>query len=101
MGLVLVANVANVQHVQGVADEGTPPRDLGDTYSQSTDPSDDEEEDIVDNSHKPDTKSALHGHAREATSSAQHAQSLEGQHSDTLDTQNDPADDMDMQESED
>ncbi|KAL0031673.1 hypothetical protein WJX79_000177 [Trebouxia sp. C0005] len=29
---------------EGVADEGTPPRDVGDTYSQSTDPSDDEEQ---------------------------------------------------------
>lgn len=96
-------------HVQGIADEGTPPRDLGDTYSQSTDPSDDDEEtDIADQSHKPDAGTALDSHAaagEEApSSSAQPAhqhQSLEEQPSVALDTQNDPAESMDMQEGED
>ncbi|KAL0055927.1 hypothetical protein WJX82_005802 [Trebouxia sp. C0006] len=42
---------------EGVADEGTPPRDMGDTYSQSTDPSDDEEQEepsgTLDTPHDP------------------------------------------------
>ena len=102
----MIANVASLQHAQGIAEEGTPPRDFGDTYSQSTDPSNDEEEDIPDSSHKPDTKSALDRHAvaQEAPGSsaqpAQQHQSLE-EHPITLDTQNDPADDMEMQEGED
>ena len=92
--------------MQGIADEGTPPRDLGDTYSQSTDPSDDEEEAIADNSHKPDTSTALdrHAFAREAPISsaqpAQQHQSLEEETSVALDTQNDPADNLGMQEGE-
>lgn len=92
--------------MQGIADEGTPPRNLGDTYSQSTDPSDDEEEDIADHSYKPDASAALDRHAlaREAPSSsaqpAQQHQSLEGEPSVALDTQNNPADNMDMQEGE-
>lgn len=92
--------------MQGIADEGTPPRDSGDTYSQSTDPSDDEEEDIADHSYKPDGSTALdrHADAQEAPSSsaqpAQQHQSLEEEPSVALDTQNDPADNVDMQEGE-
>lgn len=85
--------------MQGIADEGTPPRDLGDTYSQSTDPSDDEEADIAD--HKPDTSTALDSQAPSSSAQPAHQhQSLQEQPSVALDTQNDPAENMDMQEGE-
>ena len=109
-------------HMQGVADEGTPPRDVGDTYSQSTDPSDDEEQEVgvddfeaagpskhaVSGQQAPREKSsggAEQGHHSERlpSPSAQPAHqhgSLQQEPSGTFDTQRDPAEDADMQEGE-
>ena len=106
--------------VQGIADEGTPPRDMGDTYSQSTDPSEDEGQDRgVDDTHAAGPsnhvpRSQVASGNRPArgieevqtrhTSSSPHAQpahqheSLQLESSVTLDTQHDPAEDADMQE---
>lgn len=92
--------------VQGIAVEGTPPHDFADTYSQSTDPSDDDQGNIADNSHEPETSSALDSHAvsheppKASAQPAQQHQSLEEQPSVALDTQNDPAENSDMQEGE-
>ncbi|KAL3139889.1 DNA repair protein xrcc4 [Trebouxia sp. C0009 RCD-2024] len=89
---------------EGIADEGTPPHDFADTYSQSTDPSDDDQGNIADNSHEPETSSALDSHAisqeppKASAQPAQQHQSLEEQPSVALDTQNDPAEKTDMQE---
>ena len=109
-------------HIQGVADEGTPPRDVGDTYSQSTDPSDDEEQGggvddfdaagpskhAVSGQEAPKERSsggAERGHDSERLPgpSAQPAHrrgSLQQEPSGTLDTQHDPAEDANMQEGE-
>jgi len=109
-------------HMQGVADEGTPPRDMGDTYSQSTDPSDDEEQEVgvddfeaagpskhaVSGPQAPRERSsggAEQGHHSERvpSPSAQPAHqhgSLQQEPSGTLDTQHDPAEDANMQEGE-
>ena len=92
--------------MQGIADEGTPPHDFADTYSQSTDPSSDDEGNIVDNPHETDPSNALDSHAvsqetlDESAQPAQQHQSLEEQPSVALDTQNDPAENTDMQEGE-
>ena len=108
--------------MQGVADEGTPPRDMGDTYSQSTDPSDDEEQEVgVDDfeaagpskhavsvqeaSKERPVRGREQGHHSESLPglSAQYAQqhdSLQQEPSVTLDTQHDPAEDANMQEGE-
>ncbi|KAL3154220.1 DNA repair protein xrcc4 [Trebouxia sp. C0010 RCD-2024] len=89
---------------EGIAVEGTPPHDFADTYSQSTDPSDDDQGNIADNSHEPETSSALDSHAvsheppKASAQPAQQHQSLEEQPSVALDTQNDPAENSDMQE---
>ncbi len=109
-------------HIQGVADEGTPPRDVGDTYSQSTDPSDDEEQgggvddfDAAgpskhavsgqeDPKERPSTGAEPKHHSKSSPSpSAQPAHqrgSLQQEPSGTLDTQHDPAEDANMQEGE-
>ena len=106
--------------VQGIADEGTPPRDMGDTYSQSTDPSDDEAQDrglddinaAGPSNHVPQSRVAsgnrpargIEEAQNRHTSSSPHAQpahqheSLQLESSVTLDTQHDPAEDADMQE---
>ena len=108
--------------MQGVADEGTPPRDMGDTYSQSTDPSDDEEQGggvddleaagpskhAVSGPQAPRERSsggAEQGHHSERvpSPSAQPAHqhgSLQQEPSGTLDTPHDPAEDANMQEGE-
>lgn len=108
--------------IQGVADEGTPPRDVGDTYSQSTDPSDDEEQEggvddfegagpskhAVSSQVAPKerpARGAEQGHHSEtlpgptAQPAHQH-DSLQQEPSVTLDTQHDPAEDASMQEGE-
>ena len=108
-------------HIQGVAghDEGTPPRDVGDTYSQSTDPSDDEEQEgrIDDFEAAGPSKHATSGqqapkerpargaeqghHSEIPGPSAQPAHqhdSLQQEPSVTLDTQHDPDEDANMQE---
>ncbi|KAA6423702.1 MAG: hypothetical protein FRX49_06273 [Trebouxia sp. A1-2] len=105
---------------EGVADEGTPPRDVGDTYSQSTDPSDDEEQEggvddfegagpskhAVSSQVAPKerpARGAEQGHHSEtlpgptAQPAHQH-DSLQQEPSVTLDTQHDPAEDASMQE---
>lgn len=96
---------ANLDVVQGVADEGTPPRDLGDTYSQSTDPSSDENGDTTDKFDDPAHSTAAwdkHAGAQispgASAQPAQQHQALEDQPSVALDTDNDPADQADMQE---
>ena len=108
--------------IQGVADEGTPPRDVGDTYSQSTDPSVDEEQEggvddfdaagpskhAVSGQEAPKERpsgGAEQGHHSESlpSPSAQPAHqhgSLQQEPSVTLDTQHDPAEDANMQEGE-
>lgn len=103
-----------------VTDEGTPPRDLGDTYSQSTDPSDEEEQEggvddfeaagpskhavsVQEASKERPVRGREQGHHSESLPglSAQYAQqhdSLQQEPSVTLDTQHDPAEDANMQE---
>ncbi len=109
-------------NLQGLADEGTPPRDMGDTYSQSTDPSDDEDpdrgvhndsaagpsnranssHDVSEGKNTRGARSASHGHTSPSPSAqpAQQHESLQQEASVTLDTQHDPAEDADMQEGE-
>ena len=109
-------------HEQGLAEEGTPPRDMGDTYSQSTDPSDDEEQEggvddfdaagpskhAVSGQEAPKerpSRGAEQGHHSESLPglSAQPAHqhdSLQQEPSVTLDTQHDPGEDANMQERE-
>ena len=109
-------------HIQRVTDEGTPPRDLGDTYSQSTDPSDEEEQEggvddfeaagpskhavsVQEASKERPARGREQGHHSESLPgpSAQDAQqhdSLQQEPSVTLDTQHDPAEDANMQEGE-
>ena len=88
--------------MQGIADEGTPPREFGDTYSQSTDPSDDDDGDMADEPKTtvPDSHAVAQEAFGASVQSAQQHQSLEEQPSVALDTQNDPADNIDMQEGE-
>ena len=95
--------------MQGPADDGTPPRDLGDTYSQSTDPSSDgsDGEDTLAKHDLPGSSTAAGDRRRAVQASpsasaqpAQQHQSLEEEPSVTLDTQNDPTDNADMQEGE-
>ncbi|DBB06620.1 TPA: DNA repair protein xrcc4 [Trebouxia sp. C0004] len=105
---------------EGLAEEGTPPRDAGDTYSQSTDPSDDEEQEgrvddfgaagpskhAANGQEVPKqrlSRGAEEGHCSESlpSSNAQPAyqhDSLQQEPSVTLDTQHDPAEDANMQE---
>ncbi len=91
-------------HEQGLAEEGTPPRDVGDTYSQSTDPSDDEEQEGgVDDFDA--LRGAEQGHHSESlpglsVQPAHQHDSLQQEPSVTLDTQHDPGEDANMQERE-
>ncbi len=108
-------------YIQGVADEGTPPRDLGDTYSQSTDPSDEEQEGGVDDfeaagpsKHAVSSQQAPKERTSGAAEQGHHSEripgpsaqpahqrgSLQQEPSGTLDTQHDPAEDANMQEGE-
>ena len=103
----LLSYAAEFDDVQGVVAEGTPPRDLGDTYSQSTDPSSDEDGDTADKHDDPvsgtaawDRHASAHTSPGAFAQPAQQHQALEEQPSVTLDTDNDPADQADMQEGE-
>ena len=85
---------------------------MGDTYSQSTDPSDDEEQegaagpsmkqDMLTDRHARQTEQASHGRCPPSPSPqhTQHHASLHQEPSVTLDTQYDPAEDAEMQEGE-
>lgn len=103
--------------MQGVADDGTPSRDLGDTYSVSTDPSGDEGDTKAintyeDNSIAADAIGSQSGHAElmakgdSGALSSQPSQAPESREgagaaaSGTQETQNDPAEDAAMQEGE-
>lgn len=100
--------------MQGVASEGTPVRDLGDTYSVSTDPSEDGGETKGPDPHEADSMaidatSNQPDQARQHTrgeSGAQPSAASQGQleasfnAAGTQETQYDPAEDAAMQEGE-
>ena len=102
--------------MQGVGDEKTPPRDLGDTYSVSTDPSSDEgntkgldihqADSIVADATSSQSEEARHKSREQSEPPRSHPSSAHERHTTasgtagTQEAQHDPAEDAAMQEGE-